>query len=302
MPAGSVVRNRTPGLWEEHKLTVLGSIGALVLQSLLIVGLLSQRRARQRAESDSRRNLALAADASRRQTMSALTTSMAHELGQPLSSMIHNAEALQAMVDADRATPDMTTEILTDIRTQGVQAAQIIERHRTMLRSHQLDRKPIDLHAVVHESWALVAHDVKARQIEAVVNLSSQPCVINGDPVLLQQVLVNLMMNAIDAMATTPPARRYLTITTAVRAADVQLSVRDSGTGLPPEIDGTLFTPFVTTKPNGLGVGLTIVRTIVDAHGGAIDAHNNPEGGATFTVTLPRGETHKARSASPGAA
>ena len=90
--------------------TVLGSIGALVLQSLLIAGLLSQRRARQRAESDSRRNLALAADASRRQTMSALTTSMAHELGQPLSSMIHNAEALRAMVDADRATPDTTRE------------------------------------------------------------------------------------------------------------------------------------------------------------------------------------------------
>jgi len=301
LPAGSVVRNRSPGLWEEHKLTVLGSIGALVLQSFLIFGLLSQRRARQRAESDSRRNLALAADASRRQTMSALTNSMAHELGQPLSSMIHNAEALQAMVDADRATSDTTTEILTDIRTQGVQAAHIIERHRTMLRGHQLDRKPIDLHAVVAESLALVTHDLHTRQIEALVSLSSQPCVINGDPVLLQQVLVNLMMNAVDAMAATPPARRYFSISTAVRATDVQLSVRDSGTGLPPEIDGTLFTPFVTTKPNGLGVGLTIVRTIVEAHAGTIDAHNNPDGGATFTVTLPRSETHKARSA-PGAA
>ena len=302
MPAGSVVRNRSPGLWEEHKLTVLGSIGALVLQSLLIVGLLSQRRARRRAESDSRRNLALAADASRRQTMSALTTSMAHELGQPLSSMIHNAEALQAMVDANRATSDTTKEILTDIRTQGVQAAQIIERHRTMLRSHQLDRKPIDLHAVVRDSRALVAHDLKARQIEAAVNLSSDPCVIIGDPVLLQQVLVNLIMNAVDAMAATPPTRRYLTITTAVRAADVQLSVRDSGTGLPQDIDGTLFTPFVTTKPDGLGVGLTIVRTIVEAHAGTIDAHNNSDGGATFTVTLPRSDIHKSRSASQGAA
>ena len=281
---------------------MLGSIGALVLQSLLIVGLLSQRRARQRAESDSRRNLALAADASRRQTMSALTASIAHELGQPLSSMIHNAEALQAMVDADRATSDTTTEILTDIRTQGVQAAQIIERHRTMLRSHQLDRRPLDLHTVVRDSWALVAHDLKTRQIEADVNLSSHPCVVNGDPVLLQQVLVNLMMNAIDAMAGGPPARGRLTITTAVRAADVQLSVRDWGTGLPPEIDGTLFTPFVTTKPRGLGVGLTIVRTIVEAHGGTIDAHNNAEGGATFTVTLPRIDIRESRSASPGAA
>ena len=212
-----------------------------------------------RPKIDSRRNLALAADASRRQTMSALTASIAHELGQPLSSMIHNAEALQAMVDADRATSDTTTEILTDIRTQGVQAAQIIERHRTMLRSHQLDKKPIDLHAVVDESLALVAHDLRSRQIEANVNLSSHPCVVNGDPVLLQQVLVNLMMNAIDAMAGGRPPGGTSRSATAVRAADVQLSVRDWGTGLPAEIDGTLFTPFVTTKPHGLGVGLTIV-------------------------------------------
>ena len=257
-----------------------------LIQSLLIVGLLYQRRARRQAESDSQRHLALAADASRRQTMSALTTSIAHELGQPLSSMIHNAEALRAMIDADRAPSDTMKEILTDIRTQSVQAAQIIERHRAMLRSHQLQRKPIDLHAVVHESLALVAHDLKTREIETTVDLSSSPCVISGDPVLLQQVLVNLMMNAIDAMAETPKARRRLTIATAVRAADVELSVRDSGTGLPPHVDGTLFTPFVTTKPHGLGIGLTIARTIVDAHGGTIDGRNNPERGATFTVTL----------------
>ena len=203
--------------------------------------------------------------------MSALTTSIAHELGQPLSSMIHNAEALAAMIDADRATSDVTKEILSDIRTQSVQAAQIIERHRAMLRSHQLQRKSIDLHAVVHESLALVAHDLKTREIETTVDLSSSPCVISGDPVLLQQVLVNLMMNAIDAMADTPKARRRLTIAIAIRDADVELSVRDAGTGLPPQVDGTLFTPFVTTKPHGLGIGLTIARTIVDAHGGTID-------------------------------
>jgi len=302
LPAGSVVLYRRPGLWEEHKLTVLGSIGALLVQSLLIGGLLYQRRARRRAESESRRNLALAADAGRRQTMSALTSSIAHELGQPLSSMIHNAQALQAMIDADRAPSDTMREILTDIRTQSVQAAQIIERHRAMLRSHQLNRKPVDVHAVIHESLALVAYDLKTREIETIVELSSSPCVINGDPVLLQQVLVNLMMNAIDAMAGTPKARRRLTIATAVRAADVELSVRDAGTGLPPHFDGTLFTPFVTTKPHGLGIGLTIVRTIIDAHGGAIAARNNPDGGATMTITLRRGKMPESLSVATGAA
>ena len=291
LPAGSVVRYRRPSLWQEYKLIVLSAMGALVVQSLLIIGLLYQRRARQRAELDSRRNLALAADASRRQTMSALATSIAHEIGQPLNSMIHNAQALQMMITADRATPDTMGEILSDIRSQGVQATQIIDRHRTMLRSRQLDKEPIDLHAVISESLALVGQDMRARQIETTVHLSSNSCVISGDQVLLQQVLVNLVINAMDAMAETPPANRRVTIRTEVRAADVAVSVRDAGTGLPGHINGTLFTPFVTTKAHGLGIGLTIVRTIVDAHGGTIDARNNPDGGATFTVTLPRTET-----------
>ena len=105
---------------------------------------------------------------------------------------------------------------------------------------------------------------------------------------LLQQVLVNLVMNAVDAMADTPPGRRRVTISSDVRATDVDVSVRDTGPGLPAHILDTLFTPFVTTKANGLGIGLTIVRSIVDAHGGTIVARNHPEGGATFTVTLRR--------------
>ena len=296
LPPGSIVRYRAPSLWSAYRSTVLSAMGVLAIQSLLIVGLLYQRRARRRAEIESRNNLALAADASRRLTMSALTSSIAHELGQPLSSMIHNAQAGRMMITADRATPDTMGEILSDIETEGVQATQIIDRHRTMLRGRQLDTKPIDLHVVIHESLALVAHDMRTRQIEATVNLSSSPCIITGDEVLLQQVMVNLLMNAMDAMAETPPARRRVTISTEVRAADVGVSVRDAGTGLPAQIDGALFTPFVTTKAHGLGIGLTITRTIVDAHRGTIDARNNPEGGATFTVTLRRSGTPEIRS------
>ena len=302
LPSGSVVRYRAPTLWREYRGTVLGATLAMVIQSLLIVGLLYQRRARHRAESESRRNLALAADASRRGTMSALTSSIAHELGQPLSSMIHNAQAARMMIAADRATPDLMGEILSDIESEGVQATQIIDRHRTMLRSHRLEKRPIDLHAVIRESLALVAHDMRSRQMEATVDPSSNPCMITGDQVLLQQVLVNLVMNAMDAMAETPPARRRVTIRIEVRAADVDVSVRDAGTGLPAQFDGTLFTPFVTTKAQGLGIGLTIAQTIVEAHGGTIDARNNPEGGATFTVTLRRSHTPKVLSGPSSAA
>ena len=299
LPPGSVVRYRGPSLWSEYWATALIAASAMAVQALLIIGLLLERRGRHRAEADSRRNLALAADASRRETMSALNSSILHELAQPLSSMILNAQALQMMVAANRATPDTIEEILSDIQTEGTLATQIIDRHRTMLRTRRLQKKPIDLHAVVNESLALVAHDMRARQIEATVNLSSNPCVISGDSVLLQQVLVNLVVNAMDAMAETPRKRRRVTISSKVTATAVEVSVRDTGPGLHADVIGTLFTPFVTTKSHGLGIGLTIARRIVDAHGGTIAAHNNPEGGATFTVTLRRSEMPETPSGSP---
>jgi signal transduction histidine kinase len=286
LPPASVVRYRRPSLWREYRTAVLIATGALAIQAFLIVGLLVERRARKRAEIDSRRNLALAADASRRATMSALASSIAHELGQPLTAIIFNAEALQRMISAKNSTPETIEETLSDLHAEGVRATQIIARQQTMLRSHPLQKKSIDLHVVVNESVALVAHELTARNIVVNVNFSSSPCVISGDQVLLQQVLVNLMINAMDAMAEVPLARRHLTITSELRAADVTLSVRDTGPGLPADIISTLFTPFITTKARGLGIGLTVVRRIIDVHGGTIEARNNPEGGATFTVTL----------------
>ena len=291
LPTDSVVRYREPSLWRAYRGTVLSVVGVLAVQSLLIVGLLYQRRARQRAERDSLRNLALAADANRRVTMSALAGSIAHELSQPLNAILHNAQAGEKLVTSNRATLEMLREILSDIRTADMRASQIVERHRTMLRNHQLDTKPIDIHAVVRESVALVAHDIRARQVQVDVALPPEPCVITGDQVLLQQVLVNLMMNAMDAMADTPPDRRRLTLHNEVTRDAVNVSVRDTGRGLPPNVNGQLFEPFVTTKTDGIGIGLTIARTIVEAHRGGMAASNNPEGGATFTVTLPCHET-----------
>jgi len=218
--------------------------------------------------------------------MAALSGSITHELGQPLTSITNNAHALQLMVTADRATSDNMREILSDIRRQGARAAEIIHRHRAMLRSRPLERQPTELHTVIDESLALLAQDLRTRQVAATVHPPSHVCVIDGDQVLLQQVFVNLVMNAMDAMAEMLPARRRVTIASEASATHVVVSVRDSGPGLPAHMLGNLFTPFATTKPHGLGIGLTIARTIVDAHGGTLDAHNNPEGGATFTVTL----------------
>jgi len=288
LPPGSFVQFRDPGLWAAYRRSVLTASVVLVVQSFLIAWLLYERRARRRAEIESRGNLALAADAHRRETISALTSSIGHELAQPLSSIAHNAQALQRMEAGERGAPDAAGEILADIQAEAALAKQVIERHRTMLRSHQMHKIPIDLHSVIEESLALVAHDLRARQIEATLELSSTPCVIDGDPVLLEQVLLNLVRNAMDALAEMPPPRRRLTIRSAVSIAEAEVSVLDTGAGLPAEVFGTLFTPFVTTKPHGLGIGLVISQRIVDAHGGTLVARPGPDGGAEFTVTLPR--------------
>src|SRR5215207_3528535 len=251
LPPGSVVQYRRPSLWDEHRVTVVIVAVALVLESLLIGRLL-------------------------------------HELGQPVTSIVYNAQALQRMVATNQVPPGATEEIIDDIRAEAVRAAQIIDRHRAMLRNHELQKQPIDLNSVIHESHSLVGHDLRTRRIAATLDLSPAPCVIDGDQVLLQQVVVNLLRNAMDALDESPTTRRSITIQSVVRADDVEVSVRDTGAGLPPDSIGKLFTPFATTKSHGLGIGLTIAQRIVAAHAGTIEARNNVDGGATFIITLAR--------------
>jgi signal transduction histidine kinase len=287
LPAGSEVRFGRPSLWTEYRTVVMVAAGAIAIQAILIVGLLFERRARLRAEIESRKNLTLAADTSRRVTMSALSGSMAHEISQPLSAMIYNAEALQLMINGSRATTENITEILADIHADGILAAEIIERHRAMLRSRKIEKKEVDLQTVVSDTLALVAYDIMERQIEVSVDLPANSCRLHCDPVLLEQVLVNLVINAMDAMEATPPVRRHITISSEARRNEIEIVVHDTGPGLPADLQGRLFTPFVTTKSHGVGIGLAIARTIVEAHGGSIGARNSPVGGAIFTITLP---------------
>lgn len=287
LPAGSIVQFRTPSVWRDYQGEVLLVAGGLAVQFLLILGLLYERRQRTNAQLESRRNLALAAHVDRRVAMTTLTGSIAHELAQPLGSILHNAQAADRLIATNRATTDVLREILGDIRREDARATQIVERHRTMLRKHELQRQPLDLYAVIRESLALIAHDAAERQIAIEEHLPTTPCIVDGDQVLLQQVVVNLVMNAMDALAGTPPAQRRVVVSNGNGPDGVQIAVCDSGPGLPGALDGKLFEPFVTTKADGLGIGLSIVRGIVEAHGGVIDARNQTNGGAVFRFTLP---------------
>jgi two-component system sensor kinase FixL len=231
--------------------------------------------------------------------MSALAGSMAHDLSQPLSAIEFNAHAAELILST-QPTPDALAGILADIREANARASEIVGRHRTMLKTHQVQMEPVDVRAVVKDSVALVAHDTRARGVAVDVDLSPVPCVIAGDRVLLQQVLVNLLMNGLDAMLDVPPGRRRMRVASDVGPDTVDITVRDSGPGLPAQLNGEVFEPFRTTKKHGIGIGLTIARTIVHAHHGAMDAHSNPDGGATFRIRLPRRATAPTRSGANG--
>ena len=293
LPAGSVVRFRQASLWRDFRLQVFGTAGAIGVLTALVGWLLYERRGRHEAERDSRRSLAMAAHADRAVTMTALTGSIGHELSQPLSAIRMNARAADRLIESNLATPEELREILRDIGRDDDRATQIIERLRTMVKKNpDIDKRPLDVFAVVRESLAIVAHDATVREVRIECRLPSAPCLVLGDQVLLQQVMIHLLLNAFDAMAgADTSADRRVLIEGRSGAAVVEISVRDSGTGVPEELNGRLFEPFVTTKAGGLGLGLSIVSSIVAAHGGTIAAHNAAEGGAVFSVNLPRTQT-----------
>jgi len=289
LPAGSVIRFRQPSLWRDFKLQVLGASGTFGVLMTLVGWLLFERRERRKAERESRRSLAMAAHADRAVTMSALSGSIGHELGQPLGSIRLNAAAADRLIASNRATPEELRDILRDIGREDDRATRIIGRLRAMMKNTQdIDKRPVDIFAVVRESLAIVAYDASTRGVRVDCRLPSVPCLVLGDQVLLQQVVINLVINAFDAMADADAlADRWIVVEGTVKTAVVEVSVRDSGPGVPVNLNGRLFEPFVTTKPNGLGLGLSIVSSIVAAHGGTIASHNAAEGGAVFCVTLP---------------
>jgi signal transduction histidine kinase len=287
LPAGSQVSLRPPSLWRDYRGTVLAAVTAGVVQFGLIVGLLYQRRARRAAEVEGRHHLAMAAHVGRQLAMGEMAASVAHELNQPLNAILHNAEAADRLLESNRASTETLREILADIRSDDARASLIIERQRAMLRKHESEQKAIDLNAVVRESVAIVAHDALVRAVRIETDLSLLPCAIVGDQILLQQVAINLLINGMDAVADAPPSRRLLVVRTTVSADRVEFSVIDAGPGIAPEVLAHLFEPFMTTKAKGMGMGLTIVRSIVRSHRGEIEAGNNPTGGATFKVVLP---------------
>jgi len=240
---------------------------------------------RRRAE-EANRNLA---HAQRLAGMGELTAMVAHEVNQPLGAILANAEAAEMLLEADDPPLHEVREILASIRRNDLRADEAIRRIRALLRRQEMQMVPLDLNETVAEVLKLAASDALRRRIQIRSAPARSLPLVSADPVHLQQLLLNLIVNAMDAMKDVPESARELTVRTAGGGAEdtVEVSVVDRGHGIPEDKLQRIFESFFTTKPDGMGLGLTIARTIVETHQGRIWVENNADGGATFHFALP---------------
>jgi C4-dicarboxylate-specific signal transduction histidine kinase len=219
--------------------------------------------------------------------MGELSGAIAHELNQPLTAILSNAQAAQLMLAKDAPSLDDVGQAIEDIVREDKRAGDVIDRLRGLLTKEASKLVPVDLNELVGSTLQLLHSEIISRRINVITNLTADLPSAWGDPVELQQVLLNLVMNAMEAMPSMGSARRVVTITTRRLLNDqIEVTVSDLGHGLDPEGQSRALEPFFTTKPHGLGLGLSICSTIVVSHGGTLQVANNPEGGARATFTL----------------
>ena len=288
LPAGSVVRFREPSIWEQYRWYIIAALVIIAIQTALIADLLLQHARRRRSETDLRRNREQLAHVTRVSTMGELATSLAHELNQPLTAILSNAQAAQRFLDAKPADLGEVREILEDIVTDNSRAGEVIRRMRALVKKEQLEFAPINIAGVIGDVVQLVHSDGILRNIRVETDCQDGLPSARGDRVQLQQVVLNLLVNAFDAMQDAPARERKVVVRAESNGAGtVMISVRDQGTGLASDTLNKVFQPFYTTKREGLGMGLTISRSIIESHGGRLWAESNADRGATFYFTVP---------------
>jgi C4-dicarboxylate-specific signal transduction histidine kinase len=253
---------------------------------------------RKQAERALQEAQAVLTHATRVTTLGEVTATFAHELNQPLAAITNNANACRALLASGCKEPDELMEALAEIVADTERASAIIERVRALARRSAPAHAELRLGDVVNDIVVLAAAEAAARRVEIRTDVPADLPAVLGDRVQLQQVLLNLVVNAMDAMASVGDEDRRLDIRGHMDAADgraaVTIRVEDRGVGLQPEAANSLFEPFYTTKTQGMGLGLAICRSIVEAHGGRLWAEPNQEKGAVFTFRLPAAQAEEA--------
>lgn len=267
---------------------VLIAVGRVATDPPRYVGFIRDISARVEAERAAAQAQARLTHVARLSTMGELAAGLAHEINQPLAAIATYAQACQRLIAA--GTPVDAEEIrdsLGQISRQALRAGEVLRRLRTFVANRDVCREPIGCNQLLDDLLALARPDLRANDVRLVLDVEPNLPEVMADAVQLQQVLINLLKNAIDSIAQCGPAQRELTLRAVSIPDGVEISVHDRGPGVEPGALDNLFNPFFTTKAHGTGLGLAISRTIVQAHGGKLAHRPEPGGGACFYFTLP---------------
>jgi C4-dicarboxylate-specific signal transduction histidine kinase len=228
---------------------------------------------------------------SRLTTMGELAASIAHEVNQPLTAVTNNGSACLRLLANRNLNPEVLRRALEEIVADGTRASAVIARIRGFIKKAPVERTELDINKIIQEVLALASHELHKNQVLVECQLTNTLPPVRADRIQLQQVLLNLIMNSIEAMTGATNQSRVLGVESRIdESGDVLVEVRDSGMGLGSEAD-RLFTPFFTTKANGMGMGLPISRSLIESHGGRLWGAANSPHGAVFSLTLPAGES-----------
>jgi signal transduction histidine kinase len=306
-PEAATVRDAFRLVGNKSNVTVPLRVGGLVVGALLFGAIVSEKQwsdqevqrlklvadilgnalERKRAEAEIRRLSEELRQTSQLMAMGELTASLAHELNQPLGAILNNAKAARRLLTAK--TPDLSEidEALEDIIRDDGRAVDIVKNVRAMFKRGDVKMSTVDIQEVLLDVASIVSAEARTKRISWSMESPDSPALVRGDQTHLTQAVLNLVMNAFDSVCDSEGPRKVTLRAAQAEPDEIRVSVRDSGKGIDPAVMARLFEPFFTTKPSGMGMGLTIVRSIIENHGGRIWATQNPDCGATLQFTLP---------------
>ncbi|MGA9894724.1 MAG: ATP-binding protein [Xanthobacteraceae bacterium] len=288
LPRDSIVQFREPSAWEQYRWQIALIAAVLAAQTFLIVYVLIQNRRRRVAEAETAEQRLEVAHLMRVSVLGELSGAIAHEINQPLTAILSNAQAALHLLGQSSPNLEEVRDAIDDIVHEDNRAGDVIVRLRNLLKKGERKSEQVDLNELVMSTIALLNSELIGRHVEVETDLDSRLPATFGDPVQLQQVLLNLFMNAMDAMASTAESQRRIKVSTrALEAGAVEIRIRDRGPGIEPGSQTKLFKPFYTSKNHGLGLGLPICSTIAQAHGGKLGLVNHPDKGAIAVLSLP---------------
>lgn len=301
LPPGSEIHFRRPSAWEQYRLQILFIVAGILLQGLVITWLLYEQHWRHRAELITRRTMAELQSVNRLATAGELSASIAHEVKQPLTSVAANAYAALNWLKAGTPNLDEARSSLDRIVTAAHRANDIISSVRAVFTKQDQVTGDVDLNELLISVLTASRMYLRSHQVKLDLKLAGGLPAVEGNRVQLQQLILNLITNAVEAMEGMP-VKRLSVRTAGVSPEGVRITVEDSGSGIDPANFDQIFKPLFTTKSQGMGIGLSICRSLVEAHGGRIGARSAPQRGAIFEVDLPlRGRKALSARAAPTA-